>query len=642
MSIVALRNIMNSNQGVFLSQHCADEGAGMFSGPFTITLGTISDRSCSSAHSEDSLCIDALKERSPANPADEYDCDNGTVSSGEECIEYESVSTEHKGAEYKVDYLDHLDLLPITEDVAKEYQGAPFQAEWKETVRDRGVPEANNSLSVGSEPFAVSDELQYTEEVDIFDEEEFIIKEDVEILNASGCQRLGSLHNDAEEEEIHAPAKVSSVVTRDSEDSTDFEEEYVGDDTEENPDAAVSLDEATVDNEAEKNTPEDLEAIVPLPVKSESSWVRHEVQGADEIDFIEEQEGLEEDSEEELHSHPSLCEAPTGCEELQNDEGCLRELEGEHPDTASKERTAESDGCGGIDGKDALEEDETEHHLLSESSNSRDDLSTVDESVASEHSVSEYFSEEEDNAVHDDALNNAAVPAVPVTSGEVLAMCSLEDDKYKHARPTKECSGQEVSLLSFANNLDEEVNPYEWEKPEWAKAPILRKTDTGDLVKKGGSLALPVTLINAFRDESRDHNLVANRTVLSERSQQQRRNSHSGVSLEWARPHWTNRNGLASTELGTAARLGLNLALPITEIGAVVKEKQTGLGWTKPDWAMHGPGLKSAESIQKSVVWEKPSWILNPGLKQTQKGEKLKVNGNLAKPITFPRGKASN
>lgn len=41
----------------------------------------------------------------------------------------------------------------------------------------------------------------------------------------------------------------------------------------------------------------------------------------------------------------------------------------------------------------------------------------------------------------------------------------------------------------------------------------------------------------------------------------------------------------------------------------------------------------------KNLAWEKPDWTKSAGLKTTKKGEKLKTKGDLARPITFPKGK---
>lgn len=38
--------------------------------------------------------------------------------------------------------------------------------------------------------------------------------------------------------------------------------------------------------------------------------------------------------------------------------------------------------------------------------------------------------------------------------------------------------------------------------------------------------------------------------------------------------------------------------------------------------------------------FEKPSWTMNNGLRQTKRGQRLSEKGNLALPITFPKGKA--
>jgi len=134
---------------------------------------------------------------------------------------------------------------------------------------------------------------------------------------------------------------------------------------------------------------------------------------------------------------------------------------------------------------------------------------------------------------------------------------------------------------------DEDYNKHEWEKPAWAKnGPKLKSTGKADAMK-AGNLAKEITLVNANKDESRDTNSKANADILK-----------------------------AKTE---------------------VSEKD--VSWEKPSWAKD-TGLKSkGNSNEKDTSWEKPAWAQSAGLKSTAKGSKLAKDGNLAKPITFPKGK---
>lgn len=146
--------------------------------------------------------------------------------------------------------------------------------------------------------------------------------------------------------------------------------------------------------------------------------------------------------------------------------------------------------------------------------------------------------------------------------------------------------------------------------------------------------------------------------------------------LSWEKPAWAKNSVLKSTAKGSAAKQGGNLASEVTHI----QESENKIGWEKPAWAKNGPKLKStgkadkmksgnlakeithinankdtsrdtnstanadiltnkAEAGGKDISWEKPAWAQNAGLKSTKKGEKLKEKGDLARPITFPKGK---
>jgi len=89
----------------------------------------------------------------------------------------------------------------------------------------------------------------------------------------------------------------------------------------------------------------------------------------------------------------------------------------------------------------------------------------------------------------------------------------------------------------------------------------------------------------------------------------------SDDKLEWEKPDWAQQKTIKTTPAGQQVKSGVNLASEITNIHETADEK--GIGWQKPAWATQGPNLKS-----------------------TAKGEKLKLGaGDLARPITFPKGK---
>lgn len=57
---------------------------------------------------------------------------------------------------------------------------------------------------------------------------------------------------------------------------------------------------------------------------------------------------------------------------------------------------------------------------------------------------------------------------------------------------------------------DDDINPHDWEKPEWTKKPVLKNTEVGQVVKSGQDLAKEITHVNKEKDESRDVNYDAN------------------------------------------------------------------------------------------------------------------------------------
>jgi len=211
------------------------------------------------------------------------------------------------------------------------------------------------------------------------------------------------------------------------------------------------------------------------------------------------------------------------------------------------------------------------------------------------------------------------------------------------------------------------LNPHEWEKPDWTKRSSLK--GTGVDVKSGQSLASEITHVNKDKDEARDTNFDANPVFLKSTDKGSEARTKGDLAtpitnisevaegddkLAWKKPDWATKGpGLHQTGKGGQS----DLQTPITNISEVV-EGDDKLAWKKPDWATKGPGLKNtgkggqsdlqtpitnisevAEGDDK-LAWKKPDWATKgPGLKSTKKGEKLKDGGNLARPITFPKGK---
>lgn len=219
------------------------------------------------------------------------------------------------------------------------------------------------------------------------------------------------------------------------------------------------------------------------------------------------------------------------------------------------------------------------------------------------------------------------------------------------------------------SDVDDDVNPHEWEKPDWTKKDVLNQTGAGQAAKSGQNLAAEITNVNKDKDESRDVNYDANPLYLksTEKGSEARAKgdlqtpitniaelAEGDEKLAWKKPDWATKGpGLSATGKGGKA----DLQTPITNISEVA-EGDDKLAWKKPAWATKGPGLKATGKGGKSdlqtpitnisdvaegddkLAWKKPAWATNgPGLKATKKGEKLKEQGNLERPITFPKGK---
>ena len=123
-------------------------------------------------------------------------------------------------------------------------------------------------------------------------------------------------------------------------------------------------------------------------------------------------------------------------------------------------------------------------------------------------------------------------------------------------------------------NWEDHKKDYSWEKPEWAKKSSLKESTRGSIVKQGVSLSAPVTHINKDKD-----------VIVEKKKLRQRRATHAG-NTDWEKPDWAKSSCLKSSDVGTSARQGKSLALPVTNIKEGVSEKDLGnLAWEKPDWA---------------------------------------------------------
>lgn len=129
----------------------------------------------------------------------------------------------------------------------------------------------------------------------------------------------------------------------------------------------------------------------------------------------------------------------------------------------------------------------------------------------------------------------------------------------------------------------------------------LKSTGKADKMKQG-NLAAEITHINKEKDAARD-SLGVDKGIL-----------HGGgggteKNLDWEKPEWTKGVNMKATGKGDKLKEG-NLAKEITHVN---KEKDES--------------RDKIEGVDKGI------------LHQTKKGQKLAEKGDLAKPITFPKGK---
>jgi len=272
---------------------------------------------------------------------------------------------------------------------------------------------------------------------------------------------------------------------------------------------------------------------------------------------------------------------------------------------------------------------------------------------------------------------------------EVIEEEVVEEEIVEELQQTRRSSRNDYD----DDDDDEDLKKLQWEKPAWAKKQTLKSTSVGQKVKAGSNLSKPVTMVNANKDVTRDVNFTANPNIL--KSTEQGSTARSGENLAvpitnisevaqkegdklgWEKPNWAKKPVLKSTDKGEKAKEGSNLASEVTHIN----ESENKIGWEKPSWAKGGAKLRStgnadtvktggnlskeithinankdtsrdinsaanSDMLQKKgesggndISWEKPSWASNAGLKSTKKGQKMKEKGDIARPITFPKGK---
>ena len=105
----------------------------------------------------------------------------------------------------------------------------------------------------------------------------------------------------------------------------------------------------------------------------------------------------------------------------------------------------------------------------------------------------------------------------------------------------------QATVLRTPENINKVANPGK-----------LRPTQTGEVVRKGGTLAAPVTFPNKKEDCT---NAVANKNVLRNKglAPQPRK------QYKWSKPDWTKESKLRQSAVGEAVKKGADLQGPITQ-----------------------------------------------------------------------------
>jgi len=196
--------------------------------------------------------------------------------------------------------------------------------------------------------------------------------------------------------------------------------------------------------------------------------------------------------------------------------------------------------------------------------------------------------------------------------------------KAKQRRTSNPSSTSPVHTRTNAydDDDDDSLNKHEWEKPEWTKENKLKQTKTGRLVRKGHNLAKPITMINRVKNDMADAKL-----------------------LSFGKPSWTKNKQelLKATKAGEIlGKGGDNLARKITHIASEINaacnddndDDDNNNDNNNNNLSGNDSKLRSNNSSNTNLAWEKPEWAKKKVIKTTSESEKLKSGASLSKPIT--------
>jgi hypothetical protein len=133
------------------------------------------------------------------------------------------------------------------------------------------------------------------------------------------------------------------------------------------------------------------------------------------------------------------------------------------------------------------------------------------------------------------------------------------------------------------------------QKPEINKVAnpgVLKPTQTGELVRKGGTLAAPVTFPKKKMDGT---NRVANKEILRRKviAPQPKK------QYEWSKPDWTKEPKLRHTAVGDAVKQGADLQGPITQAPHVRRKSSDTLS----NMSFSSSGSSEDARSDEAVVW---------------------------------------
>jgi hypothetical protein len=107
------------------------------------------------------------------------------------------------------------------------------------------------------------------------------------------------------------------------------------------------------------------------------------------------------------------------------------------------------------------------------------------------------------------------------------------------AKPASKLPSASITKMTPPKSDDgvEKQNSCAWEKPEWAKTKVLKRTNQGEVLKKQGSLQAPITNISAAVGDKKN--------------------------LAFEKPDWTKKNMLRGTKKGEKLMNGDYISRPI-------------------------------------------------------------------------------